>query len=396
MSVLTRDRVPQLLARARAATALADFGDDSFREGLQILVTSADAQARLSEGGAAAFDMQIVDFLSQRLQVEHWYRMHPEIDDQEILAPLIGLGLPRTGSTALSCLLAEDPAARSIRSWEARAPCPPPDTATQLNDPRIESAQRAMQKRDEMFPRMKMMVPSTATSPTECQTFMAHDFKSQLFQPFAQVPEYTEWLNHRADLVPTYRYVKRVLKLLQWRCPPRRWRLKNPAHTLFIDALVQVFPDARFWMTHRDIAAVIPSVADLYYEMARAFSDHVDKALLGRLNVETWELGLRRLIAFRDAGGQSPGEGARNSRFFDIHFAPFQKDPLATVAELYRFIGEDLTDEARTRMQSWRERTPRDQHGAHSCDAAEFGVDLALLRQRFRFYADRFSLPLPI
>jgi hypothetical protein len=336
--------------------------------------------------------MQLVDLLSWRLQIEHWYRLHPEIDEQEIVAPLIGLGLPRTGSTALSCLLAEDPAARSIRAWEARFPCPPPETATELTDPRIERAQQAMQQRNEMFPRMKTMVPSSATSPTECQTFMAYDFKSQLFLPFAQVPSYAERFIHEADLVPTYRYVKRVLKLLQWRCPPTRWRLKSPTHTLFIDALVEVFPDARFWMTHRDIAAVIPSVADLYFELTKAFSDQVDKTFLGRLNVDMWELGLRRLIAFRDGGNRNAREGGENHRFFDIQFAPFQRDPFPILEQLYRFIGEELSAEAQTRMQSWRQNTPRDKHGAHSYDASDFGIDPSRLRQQFRFYSDRFNV----
>jgi hypothetical protein len=385
-------RVSELLTRTRAATSLEDFGESSFREGLERLVASADAEARLNELGRAAFDMQIVDLLSWRLRVEHWYKLHPEIDEQEIVAPLIGLGLPRTGSTALACLLAEDPAARSIRGWEARFPCPPPETATELTDPRIAEAQRAMERREQLFPRMKIMVPSSATSPTECQTFMGYDFKSQIFQPFAQIPSYVEWLNHEADLVPTYRYVKRVLKLLQWRCPPRRWRLKNPGHILFIDALVKVFPDARFWMTHRDVTAVIPSVADLYYEMTKAFSDEADKAFLGRLNVDIWELGLRRLIAFRDGEhGQARG-GRQDHRFFDIHFAPFQRDPFPIIAQLYRFIDEELTDEAQARMHSWRQNTPRDKHGAHSYEAADFGIDLGLLRQRFRFYSDRFNV----
>jgi hypothetical protein len=377
-------RVSELLARATAATSLEDFGEDSFREGLERLVASAAAEARLSERGVAAFDAQLVDLLSWRLQIEHWYHLHPEIDDQEIVAPLVGLGLPRTGSTALSCLLAEDPAARSVRAWEARFPCPPPETATELTDARIERAQRAMQQRSQMFPRMQTMVPSSATSPTECQNFMAYDFKSQLFLAFAQLPSYTEWLIHEADLVPTYRYVKRVLKLLQWRCPPTRWRLKAPTHTLFIDALVEVFPDARFWMTHRDIAAVIPSVADLYFEMASAFSDHVDKTYLGRVNVNMWELGLRRLIRFRDRD--------ENHRFFDIHFAPFQRDPFPILAQLYRFIGEELTDQAQTRMRSWRQNTPRDKHGTHSYAASDFGIDPGHLRQQFRFYSDRFQV----
>ena len=374
----------QLLQRAQAATSLDDFGEDSFREGLEILVASVDTEARLTERGRMGFEAQIVDLLACRLQVEHWYRLHPEIDAQEIVAPLIGLGLPRTGSTALSCLLAEDPAVRSIRNWEASAPCPPPESATELTDPRIEVAKRMVARRHELFPRKKMMLPSSATMPTECQTYMGYDFKTQLFQALWQVPTYTQWLNHQADLVPTYRYVKRVLKLLQWRCPPTRWRLKNPSHIVFIDALAKVFPDARYWMTHRDIASVIPSVADLYYELIKASSDDVDRTYLGRSNTEWCELGMRRVIAFRDAGN--------DHRFFDIHFAPFQKDPISAIAQLYKFLGEEFTTEARARMEAWRRDTPRDKHGEHSYHAADFGIELGQLRERFRFYSERFDV----
>lgn len=377
-------RTKDLLARAQSATGLENFGEESFREGLEILVSSADRQARLNERGRMAFDGQIVDYLSWRLLVEHWYAEHPEIDDEEITRPLIGLGLPRTGSTALACLLAEDPATRSIRTWEAQAPCPPPEKATEHSDPRIARSEAHFEQRSRNFPRMKTMVPSAPTSPSECQTFMAYDFKSMLFMPFAYVPDYVDWLVHRADLVPTYRYVKRVLKLLQWHCPPKRWRLKNPAHMIFIEALDQVFPDARYWMTHRDIASVLPSVADLYYEMARVFSDEADPVGLARMNEAAWEIGLKRLIEFRDAG--------RDGRFFDIHFAPFQRDPFPALAELYDFLGDPLTDEARRRMQAWRDQTPRDKHGIHTVDPAEFGIDLAALRTRFRFYTDRFGV----
>lgn len=243
-----------------------------------------------------------------------------------------------------------------------------------------------MERRARLFPRMVQMLPSTATSPAECQTFMGYDFKSQIFQAFAHVPSYVEWLNHHADLLPTYNYVKRVLKLLQWRSPPMRWRLKNPSHSLFIGALDQVFPDAQFWMTHRDVASVIPSVADLYFELSKAFSDSVDKNWLGAINTETAELGMRRMIAFRDSGN--------DNRFFDIHFAPFQKDPLAYLEELYTFLGEELTEETKAHMRSWRESTPRDKHGSHRYDPAEFGIDVAALQGRFAFYNERFGLEL--
>ena len=377
------DRAADLIRRARSTTGLVDFGEDSFREGLERLIHALDTEARLTESGAAAFDAQIIHFLSQRLQVEDWYRRHPEIDDEQIVAPLIGLGLPRTGSTALGCLLGEDPAVRTIRNWEASTPCPPPEKETEASDPRIEHARLSLARRAELFPRMQTMYPSSPTAPTECHGLQAMDFKTHLFQAQAQVPSYSAWLNMKADFVPTYRYVKRVLKLLQWHCPPQRWRLKNPSHIVFIDALNEVFPDARFWMTHRNISAVVPSSADLYYELARAFSDDIDKRYLGKLNADTWELGMRRLIAFRDAGNEH--------RFFDVHFAPFQKDPIPVIARLYEFLGEELTPEARARMEKWRAETPREKHGEHRYDPADFGLSVEGLGERFRFYSERFK-----
>ena len=378
------DKVTRLLDTARKQTGLQNFGEDSFREGLEVLAEALDREARLNATGRAVLDGQIVDLLANRLMIEDWYERHPEIDDQAIIAPLIGIGLPRTGSTALACLLGEDPHTRSLRSWEATSPCPPPDPATVADDPRIARQAAAMERRALMFPRMVGMLPSTATSPTECQLFMGYDFKSQIFQPFAEIPSYVDWLVNRADLVPTYRYVKRVLKLLQWRWPTTRWRIKNPSHILFIDALDQVFPDARFVMTHRDVAAVIPSVADLYLEMRKALSDTPDLVAIGREGADWCELGMRRMIGFREAG--------QDHRFFDIHFEPFQADPFPILERLYRFLGEELTPEARAGMEAWRRDTPRSEQRYERTDPAAFGLDRAALRKRFQFYSDRFGV----
>ena len=377
-------RVTVLMDRAQQQTGLDDFGADGFRQGLEILVASLDDEAHLNDLGRLSMDMQLVDLLANRLQVEHWYSRHPEIDAQEIVAPLIGIGLPRTGSTALACLLGADPAVRSIRNWESMWPCPPPDAATLDSDPRPIEAQASMDRRSRLFPRMPAMLPSTATSPTECQQFMGYDFKSQIFQAFAYIPTYVDWLNHRADLVPTYAYVKRVLKLLQWRCPPRRWRLKNPSHSLFIDSLDRVFPDARFVMTHRDVVSVIPSVADLYYELRRAYSDSVDLVLIGRETSDFCALAVQRMIAFRDAGN--------DHRFFDIHFAPFQKNPFPILEALYAFAGEELTPLARDRMEAWRQSTPRDT-GYQRTDMTAFGLEPASLHRQFAAYSHRFNVP---
>ena len=373
-----------LIAAARAATGLSRFGDEGFVEGLEILVDSVRREAGLNDHGRARFEGQAVMLLSRRLEIEDWYARHPEIDDQEIAAPLMILGLPRTASTALHCLLGEDPAVRVMRNWEGMNPCPPPETATYHSDPRIAVMDGHMALRAQHTPRMKQMLPSTSTSPVEDQLLMAQDFKSQLFQASYRIPSYVAWLNHQADLVPTFRHVKRVLKLLQWRCPPHRWRLKNPSYSMFIDALDRVFPDARYCMTHRDVASVIPSVADLYFEMHKPNTDAPDKRWLGEVTAEACELQMRRMIAFREAGNEP--------RFFDIQFASFQQDPFPVLADLYAFLGEMLTPEALARMRAWREATPKDKHGAHEYAPEDYGLSKEALRERFRFYAERFGV----
>jgi hypothetical protein len=369
----------ELLATAQERTGLSDFGDDSFREGLERLVRALQTEATLNAIGEIVLPELIVKHLAQRLQIEDWYRRHPEIDDEPIDAPLIGLGLPRTGSTALSILLAEDPEARSLRRWEAGAPCPPPSTVDGP-DPRIAEAQAAQVMQDELSPRMSALVPGSPTGPEECQDLMALDFKAHYFQAFAYVPSYSEWLLD-ADLTSTYRYERRALKLLQWGSPTRPWRLKCPSHLLWLDHLDVVFPDARFVMTHRDPTEVMVSVADVYAEVGRQFSDGIDLRYLGELNVEHWTAGIAGLLRFRAEHG--------DDRFYDIDFEAVQRDPIGQVQGLYAWLGEPVTDPFEQGMRRWwAEHAEHREANVHP-DASEFGLDLDEVRGRFAEYARR-------
>ena len=361
-----------LLAAAVAQTGLEDFGDDSFREGLEILVRSLRDEARLNARGEAFLYPRIVGHLAQRLQVEEWYRRHPEIDEVPIEAPLIGLGLPRTGSTALSFLLAQDPNVRSLRQWESSQPCPPPSTV-QGQDPRI--AQAIGEKAG-----TKDHVPSDVNGPMECLDLMALDFKTHIFQAFAQVPSYSAWLLD-ADLTSTYLYERRVLKLLQWGEPTKPWRLKTPAHVLFLEYLDRAFPDARFVMTHRDPTDVILSVADVYADIAGVFTDHLDRHYLGRLNVEHWSVGMERVMKFRDSGA--------DHRFHDIDFRAMQVDPIGEVRGLYAWLGEPVTEDFESGMRRWWAANAENREPSTHPDPATFGLDLDQVRPLFAKYVAR-------
>ncbi|MCK9904287.1 sulfotransferase [Parafrankia colletiae] len=369
----------ELLDAARAETGLDDFGDDSFREGLELLTRALENEAQLNDAGQVALRRLLLGLLTQRLRIEDWYRRHPEIDDEQIVAPLIGLGLPRTGSTALSFLLAEDPNARSLRMWEATAPCPPPSTV-RGSDPRIEVGRASVEERTRTSPRRGALVPASATGPTECQSLMALDFKAHYFQAFAYVPSYSKWLLD-TDLTSTYRYELRTLKLLQWGFPAQPWRLKCPTHLLFLDHLDRVFPDARFVMTHRDPAEVMVSVADLYGAVATSFCDEIDLRYFGELNVEHWSVGMERALAFRDAG--------RGGRFYDIDFRAMQRDPIGEVRGLYAWLDEPVTPEFEAGMQRWwRENAEKREKNVHP-DPATFGIDIDEIRPLFAGYTAR-------
>lgn len=376
--------VDQLVAAACQRAASDDFGGDTWREGLGILVRSLDTEAALNDIGAGAMADQIVGYLVNRLHIEQWYAKHPEINDQQIVAPLFGLGLPRTGSTALSFLLAQDPARRSLRVWEAGNPCPPPETATEHTDARIAVAQAGIDFTNEMFTGFEGMLPTAADGPQECLLPMALEFRSLIFEGMSLIPSYSAWLL-QCDMEPAYRYHQRVLKLLQWRCPPDRWWLKTPAHMLSIDALNAVYPDARFVMTHRDVGKVLPSLCALYSTLSTVLTERPDPRAIGAHNSEVWRTALERLIDFRDRGNEE--------RFFDLSFEAVQRDPIGQMAQLYAELGDDLSDPARQRMQDWWAQSSKNRSGPGSYSPESFGLDPIMIAEDFAFYYERFGIP---
>lgn len=373
-------RVQELIDAARSRTGLEDFGPDSFREGLKRLVASIDAESQLNEMGKLAVPEMLIGLLISRLEVEDWYRTHPEINDEQIVAPLFGVGLPRTGSTALAFMLAQDRNTRSLRSWENDKPCPPPESATEHTDPRIAVCAANIEAGLQRCPERREMLPWDAEGPIECFGLMFLDFKFQAFEAFLHVPSYIEWLNSSADMEPAYRYHKRVLKLLQWRCPPRRWSLKSPTHMLYIDALNRVYPDARFVMTHRHPAQVMPSISDLLWSTRRDMLSDPQPKWYARHAMEEWALAIERLIALRNRVG--------DARFYDIAFKSFMADPIGEIRGLYQWLGWELEDATVRRMLDWQAKNPK---GSHKVTLEQYGLDGRSIARTYHFYIERFA-----
>ena len=153
---------------------------------------------------------------------------------------------------------------------------------------------------------------------------------------------------------------------------------------LSIDALNAVYPDARFVMTHRDVSKVLPSVCALYSSLSSILTERPDPIAIGAHSREVWSRALRRLIDFRGRGNEE--------RFHDLAFDDVQRDPIGEVTKLYQELGDELSDEARQRMQDWWANSARDRLGPASHAPDRFGLDPASLAGQFAFYSERFGV----
>lgn len=351
------------------------------RWNLDRIVAAFNRDAALNSIGETQVSEMLIDKLVSRLHIDDWHRRHPEISDQIIDRPVFGLGLPRTGSTALGVMMGQDPDRRVLRTWEARQPCPPPVAEHQMDDPRIAETQAGLDAMLAAEPSLAAMIPMAADAATECLLLMSMDFCSKEFEAFGRLHSYNDGLLEM-DMVPTYQFHKRALQLLQWRCPPNRWFLRTPAHAAFLPAIDAVYPDARFVMTHRDIAKVIPSNITLVLSLSQAFTDKRDLAAMARHMVDFWESALLRLVDFRDAGNEH--------RFHDIQFADFQSQPIEEIRGLYDWLGEPFSETAEQRMRGWWAAQGEERQSTGKVDFADLGISADELQRRFAFFSDRF------
>ena len=374
----------RLLAEARRRADSSDFGEGEFREPLRRLLQSWDTEAELTLLGRIAARQDTTRLLVNRLRMQADRQRHPTIADEEIRQPLFVTGLPRTGTTLLHGLLAQDPANRVPLNWEVMLPSPPPERGSRGRDRRIDIIERQIRWFHRLAPEFRKIHPVGARLPEECLIINSHSFLSFQFQTSHHVPSYQSWLETQ-DLRPSYAMHRRVLQHLQWRARPARWVLKAPAHLYGIEAIFAVYPDAGVVFTHRDPLEVVPSMASLHTELRGTFSDGVDAHAVGREVTTRWARGIDLALGVRD-GGCAPAD-----RFLDIQYTDLVRQPLETVERLYRHFGMRFDALVEGRMRRFLLDSPKDKHGPHRYSLAQFGLDPDEERQRYRAYRERFG-----
>jgi hypothetical protein len=384
MNTQERLATDHLLATACAQTGLDDFGDDGWQPALELLVDGLVNEARLSMIGVEVAYGDLMRALSNRLGVIDWRKKHPDVARQQIAQPIFIVGQPRTGTTILYDLLAQDPDLRAPLTWEVDEPCPVPQPETYHDDPRIAQIQSNIELSEQIVPGFLKFHPMGALVGQECVRITAGEFTSMIYGVQYRLPTYYRWLLHDAEYAGAYRYHRMFLQHLQSGVPGQ-WLLKSPAHLWQLDTLLAEYPDALIVQTHRDPLNVISSIAALTHHLRRMSTDESTVAECAVQSYEEIIVGLEREMTLRDSGAVPAG------KIIDVKFTDFMKDPWATIGGIYQALGRELRSDTMQRMRDFLTAHPSDGgHGRYTWSDTELDADE--VRERVRPYQDRYDI----
>jgi len=382
---LVKFDVASFMQEACRKTGLEDFGDQTFLDPLRLLLEACDQEANLSLVGRLAVKGDTIRLLTNRLRLIHDRQTYPEISQQHIHAPIFILGLPRTGSTLLHNLFAQDPANRVPRMWETMVPSPPPFCAGSNSANRIRHTEKLLHGFYWIAPKFKIVHPMTAQDPAECVTMMSHSFMSPQFQSTYHIPSYQKWLDN-GNLRPAYLEHRQFLQHLQLGTNEHQWVLKAPPHIFGLEALLSVYPDANIIQTHRDPRAVLGSVASYDVILRQAFSQTVSPHRIGQEALTQWANAVQRGMNVRDTHAQA------HTQFYDVDYTQLSQNPIGTMARLYDWLGKPLTKSTEQSMLEFLRNNPKHKHGEHRYVLSQFGVTEEEVISLFKSYIRRYNL----
>jgi hypothetical protein len=368
----------ELLDGAAADAGHDDFGPGDFRDGLRVLLDDLAGGSDLGQPAATSVVDDLRRRLGNRLEVERWYREHPEIDDLPVRGPVDINGLPRTGTTALANMLSLDPGFRCLRQWEQLRPCPPPQLGAERVDPRRAAAEETIATLPDSLKAMHLFEVDATSEDTEVLGMAFHAQQATL-----PVFGYQAWWR-ATDMTAAYAYHRRVLKLLQSRRPPDHWLLKAPHHNFHLEAFVAAYPDARFVMTHRDPAKAVPSWVSIVAAILPEADGERDLQRLGRALAEHLRVGVDQAIAARSRLG--------DDRFLDVHHHELVSDPMGVVRRVYEFLDLELRRPVEQSIAGWQAANRSGSHGTHRYTAGQFGLSTAQLHDDFDGYIRHFDV----
>ncbi|WP_414900202.1 sulfotransferase family protein [Sphingomonas flavalba] len=319
--------------------------------------------------------------LDGRLAMTDYIRRHPQILRERIVRPVFITGLYRSATTKLQNLMCADPYWQHVTTWQAGDPVPLADAPAGGEDPRIGVCHRRLAYMKQAAEQAFLAHPLAATDPSEEYALMTPSFRIVDAKQFGA--GFLEWVRAQS-MVPVYRDLHRALQLLQYQfkrqdLPEQRFCLKAPIHLGNLDALLEVFPDAKILVTHRDPFPAIHSYTMLRESLRGMVVDQVDPQALGD---EILERSAQALDAFVRVRRRHP------EHFLDLGFRSVVHHGADLIDTIYRFVDAPVSSEARAAFRAEDNRKDTHKSGALRQDPARYGLDPGRVNARVRGYLD--------
>ena len=368
------------------AGGLEDLGYLPFTEGLARIVESLEQEAKLNAMGKIIASERLIGHTVNRLHYVNDRKTYPEMENEAITSPVFIIGNPRTGTTILHDILAQDPDSRIPNTWECMFPSPPPEQETFNSDPRIAQCQAIFDIGDSEPDGFKALHPMGAQLGQECIMLFAESMVTPLFHNQFHVPSYQDWADHEADYAPVYEFHNRQLQHLQLRCKGKRWVLKTGGHQWALDRLLAQYPDARIVFTHRDPVKSMTSIASLTTQVRQMSSDSVNPVEVASDLIPRLAMAANRALNVRNES-ISP-----RAKIYDMFFHDFVGDQFREVERIYDALGMEMTGNGADRMRSFIKNNPKGVHGVHNYKPSDYGIQPDAVRELFSQYISHFDL----
>ncbi|WP_204101329.1 sulfotransferase family protein [Occallatibacter savannae] len=311
----------------------------------------------------------------------------------KLRAPFIITGLPRTGSTLLQRLMAEDPDARSPLTFEMESPLPPmSQDGDPLTDPRIARSGDALKLLARIAPGfLEKLAESHLWSATEFEEsyiyMLAHNGVSVMSAPDAG-EDYIRVQRQGCYHAPVLRYERMFFTMLDaYRPAKSHWVFKAPNYAPALPWMAKEYQDARIVLTHRNPLIVVPSVCRLMESWCIAFTrdGFFDKHRFAKIVSEIWEATLSVPLQYRR---DNPD---KSRRIFDCMYDDLFADPIAMVKRIYSWFDLEVTPKFEQRMRAYLDNNRQGKYGRHSYSLQEYGLDAEHLLESNYEYMQRYG-----
>lgn len=377
MTILDADA---FIADAQESTGLTDFGDDTLPDRVALVVDRLN-NAGLDETGSRAAALTISGLLTSRLRFVA-DRARLPLAAEQITAPLFATGEPRSGTTLLHALLAEDEDARALRFWEVMYPSPPPGPpdADDWRRPQADADWR------EILDRIPPWIVShpyndlLGAGLPECERTWAFDFRATNPSAWWRVPLTIQ--NFPQDPHAQYALHRMMLQHVQYTRPPKRWVLKG-FHGRRLRALFDTYPDARIVWVHRDPVQVLASQIVAFGQINESLAGMLDWNQYAKDTIEGSRANFHAYLT--DPLVEDP-------RIHHVRYRDFVTDPVATIGGFYDFAGVPLPADAEKKMRDYLVTNRSDRYGKFTYSTDVLPVPVQQLHHEFASYRERFGI----